>query len=352
MGKTRVAILAATGMVGQRYVSMLSDHPFFDISCVTGLDSAGKRFKDAVKAKQQFPIGAEVGDLIVKPTSPEKVDADFVFSALPTEAAASLEPRFAEKGFKLITDASPHRMEADIPIIVPEVNPEHLDLIEWQRKRRKWSGFIVATPNCTAAGLALLLKPIDDFLKLRRVIVSTMQAVSGAGYPGVPSLDIIDNAIPYIKDEEEKVESEPTKILGTVRDGTIKNAGFKVSAMCHRIATTDGHMESAYVETEKEVDLGDVRRTLARFKGLPQQLRLPTAPTRPIIVDDRPDRPQVKLDRNAGSVPGMSVVVGRLRRGLEARSMRLTFLSHNTIRGAAGSTILAAELLWSRGMIA
>jgi len=352
MGKTRVAVLAATGMVGQRYVSMLTDHPFFEISCVTGLDSTGKRFEDAVKAKQQFPIRDDVGDLVVKPTKPEEVDADLVFSALPTEAAALLEQRFAEKGFKLITDASPHRMDVDVPLVVPEVNPEHIDLVEWQRRRRKWRGFIVATPNCTAAGLALVLKPIDDLLKLRRVIVSTMQAVSGAGYPGVPSLDIIDNAIPYIKDEEEKVESEPIKILGTVRGGTIRNASFKVGAMCHRIATTDGHMESVYVETEKGVNLRDVGLTLAKFKGLPQRLRLPTAPTHPIIVDDRPDRPQVKLDRSAGSVPGMSVVVGRLRGGLETKSLRLTFLSHNTIRGAAGSTILAAELLWSRGMIA
>lgn len=344
-------MLGATGMVGQRYVSMLSEHPFFEVTCVTGSGSAGKKYRDAISAKSPFPVGKDVGNLVVRPTRPDAIDADFVFSTLPTEAATAVEPEFARRGFRLITDASPHRMDVDVPLIIPEVNPEHFRLIEWQRKRRKWRGFIVATPNCTAAGLTLLLKPLDDLLRLERVVVSTMQAVSGAGYPGVPSLDIIDNVIPYIKDEEEKVESEPTKILGSLEGNRIVNARFRISAMCHRVATTDGHLESVYLETEKRVDLGRVKKALKDFTGLPQNLHLPSSPTCPIVVDDRPDRPQVKLDRYAGSVPGMSVVVGRLRRGLDERSIRLTFLSHNTIRGAAGSTILAAELLRSKGFI-
>jgi len=349
--KKRVAVLAATGMVGQRYVSMLSNHPFFEVTAVSGHDSAGMRYRDITKRSGEFQVSEEIGNLVVKRTQPEAIDADLVFSPLPTEAAAKMEPRFAEHGLRVITDASPHRMDEDVPLIIPEVNPEHLGLIELQRKKRGWRGFLVATPNCTAAGLTLLLKPLHDTLKLKRVIVSTMQAVSGAGYPGVPSLDIIDNVVPYIKDEEEKVESEPPKMLGTLGKRGVRPTKIQISAMCHRVATTDGHLESAYVEAEGKVDIEEVKAALRSFRGLPQTLHLPTAPSRPIIVTDQQDRPQVKLDRHAGSVQGMSVVAGRIRKGIDSRSFRLTFLSHNTIRGAAGSTILAAELMQSKGLL-
>lgn len=351
MREKRVAVLAATGMVGARYVSMLSHHPFFKLVAVTGNDSIGKRYGEAIRSRSDLPISPEVAHMVVKPTDPAAIDADLVFSPLPTEAAERLEPEFAKAGFGVVTDASPHRMEADVPLIVPEVNSEHVALLEWQKKKRRWDGFLAATPNCTAAGLALLLKPIRETVGLKRVIVSTFQAVSGAGYPGVASLDIIDNVIPYIEDEEEKVETEPLKMLGTLRANRIEPAGFQLSAMCHRVATTDGHMESAYIETQGEVDLRELRTTLKRFRGVPQELKLPTAPIQPIVVQDAPDRPQVKLDRNAGSVPGMSVVVGRIRRGLDRKSVRLTFVSHNLVRGAAGSTILAAELLESKGVL-
>ena len=351
LSKKSVAVLAATGMVGQRYVSMLSDHPFFEVTTVTGHESVGKRYREALKSRGEFRFSEEVGKLVVKPTTPDAIDAELVFSPLPTEAASALEPQFAKRGLRVVTDASPHRMEEDVPLIIPEVNPEHLDLIEWQRRRRGWGGFLVATPNCTAAGLTLLLKPLADALKLRRVIVSTMQAVSGAGYPGVPSLDIIDNVIPYIKDEEEKLEKEPAKMLGSLGKEGIRPSKIQVSAMCHRVATTDGHMESAYIETEERVDLDEIKEALKGFRGLPQELNLPTAPSNPIIVMEEEDRPQVKLDRYAGNVQGMSVVAGRIRRGLDDRSFRLTFLSHNTIRGAAGSTILAAELMQSKGLL-
>jgi len=351
LSKRSVAVLAATGMVGQRYVSMLSDHPFFEVTIVTGHESVGKKYREALKSRGEFRFGEGVGNLVVKPTKPEEIDADLVFSPLPTDAASTLEPQFAKRGLRVITDASPHRMEEDVPLVIPEVNPEHLDLVEWQRRRRGWSGFLVATPNCTAAGLTLLLKPLADSLKLRRVIVSTMQAVSGAGYPGVPSLDIIDNVVPYIKDEEEKMEKEPAKMLGSLVKGVIRPSKIQVSAMCHRVATTDGHLESAYIETEERVDLDEIREALKGFRGLPQELNLPTAPSNPIIVMEQEDRPQVKLDRYAGSVQGMSVVAGRIRKGLDDNSFRLTFLSHNTIRGAAGSTILAAELMQSKGLL-
>jgi len=348
MRKITVAILAATGMVGQRYASMLSEHPYFELTCVTGQSSVGRKFGEVAVS---LPISERARNLRVAPTDPKAVDADLVFSPLPTDVAKTLEPKFAKAGFNVITDASPHRMEPDVPLMIPEVNPEHLGLIERQRKRRGWKGFIVATPNCTAAGLALLLKPLNDRFRLRRVIVSTMQAVSGAGYPGVPSLDIIDNVIPYIKDEEDKVESEPRKILGSLGKERVEDAKFRVSAMVHRVGTTDGHLESMYVETEERFEPEEVKKALADFRGLPQKLKLPTAPTHPIIVSEAADRPQPKLDRNAGSVPGMSVVAGRVRGGLDERSGRLTFLSHNTIRGAAGSTILTAEMMFREGLL-
>lgn len=351
MRKRRVAVLAATGMVGQRYVRMLSDHPYFEVTEVTGLGSVGRRYRDAVASRSEFPIDERVGRLVVKETKPDALDVDLVFSPLPTEAAKETEPRLAEKGMRVVTDASPHRMEADVPLMVPEVNPGHLKLVEWQRKTRGWDGLLVATPNCTAAGLALVLKPIDDLIGIRRVIVSTMQAVSGAGYPGVPSLDIIDNVIPYIKDEEEKVAEETRKMLGKQRGRRIVESSMDVGVMCHRVATTDGHMESAYIETRERTTPEEVKRALKSFSSVPQKLCLPTAPRNPIIVLEEADRPQVKLDRNAGSVPGMSVVVGRVRRGLDDRSLRLTLLSHNTVRGAAGSTILTAELMQSKGLI-
>jgi aspartate-semialdehyde dehydrogenase len=348
MSKVTVAVLAATGMVGQRYVSMLSDHPYFELVAVTGQSSVGKRFGDVPTS---LPISEKAKNLKVLPTDPKAFKADLVFSPLPTDAAKTLEPKFARAGFNVITDASPHRMEPDVPLMIPEVNPDHLRLIERQRKKRGWKGFLVATPNCTAAGLALLLKPLNDSFGLKRVIVSTMQAVSGAGYPGVPSLDILDNVIPYIKDEEDKVETEPLKMLGRFSKSRIQDASFEISAMVHRVATTDGHLESIYVETREKFNIEKVKRTLSGFRSEPQKLGLPTAPKQPIIVSDAPDRPQPKLDRNAGSVPGMSVVAGRIRRGLDDRSGRIAFLSHNTIRGAAGSTILTAELIYRKNLL-
>ena len=351
MTRKRVAVLAATGMVGQRYVRMLSEHPYFEVAVVMGFGSVGRRYGEAVASRSEFPVDEKVGRLIVQETKPESIDVDLVFSPLPTEAAKDVEPRLAQEGMRVVTDASPHRMETDVPLVVPEVNPEHLNLVESQRRNRKWKGMLVATPNCTAAGLALALKPIDNLVGIRRVIVSTMQAVSGAGYPGVPSLDIIDNVIPYIKDEEEKVAEETRKMLGELRGRGVTKSPMEVSVMCHRVATTDGHMESAYVETRDRIDLEEVKDALRRYRGLPQKLRLPTAPEQPILVTEEDNRPQVKLDRNAGSVPGMSVTVGRVRKGLDDRSLRMTILSHNTVRGAAGSTILTAELMQSKGML-
>jgi aspartate-semialdehyde dehydrogenase len=349
-GKLDVAVLAATGMVGQRYVSMLSSHPYFRVTRVTGQSSVGKRYGDSVSG-YGLHISDEALDLEVQGTRPESLgEVDLVFSPLPTDIAKTVEPKLARAGFKVITDASPHRMDRHVPLIVPEVNPGHLGVLASQRKDG-WKGLLVSTPNCTAAGLALVLKPIHDKLTLRRVIVSTLQAVSGAGYPGVPSLDILDNVIPYIKDEEEKVETEPLKMLGALDGSVVTPARFEISAMVHRVATTDGHLESLYIETEEDFEPEEVARLLSTFKGEPQKLGLPTAPLQPIIVTAAEGRPQPRLDRYAGSVPGMSAVVGRIRRGLDRKSGRLTLLSHNTIRGAAGSTILTAELMYRKGLL-
>jgi len=317
---------------------------------VTGQSNVGKKYGKLVSAGG-LPISNEVLDLPVKPTTAEALgEADLVFSPLPTEAAESLEPKLVREGYNVITDASPHRMDELVPLIVPEVNPSHLALVHLQ-KTKGWRGSLVATPNCTAAGLALVLKPIHESMGLKRVLVSTMQAVSGAGYPGVPSLDILDNVIPYIKDEEEKVETEPLKMLGEVSGDRVTPASFRVSAMVHRVATTDGHLESMYVETKERFEPERVEELLARFRGEPQKLGLPTAPASPIIVTQDDARPQPRLDRYAGTVPGMSVVVGRIRNGLDSKSGRLTLLSHNTIRGAAGSTILTAELMYKKGFL-
>jgi len=317
---------------------------------VTGQSNVGKKYAKVVSSGG-LPISNEVLDLPVKPTTAEALgEADLVFSPLPTEAAESLEPKLVREGYNVITDASPHRMDELVPLIVPEVNPSHLALVHLQ-KTKGWKGSLVATPNCTAAGLALVLKPIHESMGLKRVLVSTMQAVSGAGYPGVPSLDILDNVIPYIKDEEEKVETEPLKMLGEVSGDRVTPASFRVSAMVHRVATTDGHLESMYVETKERFEPERVEELLARFRGEPQKLGLPTAPASPIIVTQDDARPQPRLDRYAGTVPGMSVVVGRIRNGLDSKSGRLTLLSHNTIRGAAGSTILTAELMYKKGFL-
>ena len=351
MSKKRVAVLAATGMVGQRYVSILSGHPGFEVVAVTGNESVGRRYGAAVRSREGLAFSREVAALEVLPTKPSAVDADLVFSPLPTDAAAEVEPAFASKGFKVVSDASPHRMDPDVPLLIPEVNPGHLQLLGPQRKGRGWKGFLATTPNCTAVGLTMIMKPLHDAFRVTRVVVSTMQAVSGAGYPGVPSLDIIDYVVPYIKGEEEKVETEPLKMLGQVRGGRVQDEKVQISAMCHRGATTDGHLESAYIETESRADPAEVKRVLREFRGEPQELSLPSAPSEPIIVREEPDRPQVKVDRYAGSVPGMSVVVGRVRRGPGPNSVRLSFVSHNTIRGAAGSTILLAELMDKKGLL-
>ncbi|MEM2696782.1 MAG: aspartate-semialdehyde dehydrogenase, partial [Nitrososphaerota archaeon] len=276
---------------------------------------------------------------------------DLVLSALPSEAAREIEKQFVENGYPVVSEASAHRMEPDVPLIIPEVNPDHLELINMQKKKRRDGGFIVTTPNCTAVGLIMSLKPLLDNFGIRKVVVATYQAITGAGFPGVPSYSILGNIIPYIKNEEEKVSQETKKILGRLENGRIKYAEFPVEASCARVPTIDGHLEAVYIETEKTFDLDSVVEGFRNFKGEPQTLGLPSAPSEPIILTDLEDRPQPRLDVMAGSVPGMSIVIGRIRRGESENSLKYFVLSHNRIRGAAGIAVLTAELIYKKGYI-
>ncbi|MEM0444979.1 MAG: aspartate-semialdehyde dehydrogenase [Nitrososphaerota archaeon] len=345
MGRLGVAILGATGMVGQIYVQMLSRHPWFEIKAVTGNSSVGKRLGEAYRGKGHVP--SEYADLEVLSSDPAKIDADLVFSCLPTKAAREVEPKFAAAGFPVVSDASAHRYWPDVPLIIPEVNPEHIELVESQKKRRGWDGYIVTTPNCTTVGFALPLKPLVDDFGLRYVNVVTMQAISGAGYSGVPSMAILGNIIPYIDGEEPKVSEEPRKILGTLVDGEIKPLDVQIDATCTRVPTIVGHLEAVQVELERDVSVEEVKESLSGFIGLPQKLELPSAPRRPINVFDYDERPQPRLDSDAGEVPGMVVSVGRVRKGKRPGTVMFVSLSHNLIRGAAGSAILTAELLYA-----
>jgi len=288
-----------------------------------------------------------VADLtLVTPTPKEVGDVPLVFSALPSSVAGPIEENFAREGYIVVSNAASHRMDEDVPILNPEVNPEHIHLIEEQRKRRKWDGAILTDPNCSTAVLTLSLKPLLDRFGLTRVIVSTMQALSGAGYPGVPSLDILDNVIPFIPKEEEKLETETRKILG----GIDKPADFEVSTSCHRVATLDGHLEAVFTGfKDKNFEVEEVIEVMKNFRSEPQKLNLPTAPKDPLLVRPEPDRPQPRYDRMEGR--GMTVVIGRIREDRALGGVKYLALGHNTVRGAAGSAILIAELLKAKGYI-
>jgi aspartate-semialdehyde dehydrogenase len=349
MGKLGVAILGATGMVGQIYVQMLSRHPWFEIRAVTGNSSVGKTLAEAYRGRGHVP--EKYASLEVLPSDPSKIDADLVFSCLPTKAAREVEPRFAEAGFPVVSDSSAHRYQPDVPLIIPEVNPEHLGLIETQRRQRRWDGFIVTTPNCTTVGFALPLKPLVDRYGVRYVNLVTMQSVSGAGFNGVSSMAIMSNIIPYIEGEEAKVAEEPRKIMGTLQDGEIRPLDIVIDAICTRVPTLVGHLEVVQAELAREAPVEEIAETLGGFIGLPQQLELPTAPRRPINVAQEEDRPQPRIDTDAGSIPGMTVTVGRIRRGRRPNTVTFVSLSNNLVRGAAGSAILTGELLHVTGWL-
>ena len=344
--KFRVGILGATGVVGQRFIQLLEHHPQFEVTAVAASDrSQGKTYGEACSWRLLGEMPTSVRSLRVQAPAPP-LECDLVFSSLPGDIARATEESFAAAGYAVITNSSAFRMDEDVPLLIPEVNHKHLDLLARQRERYKSGGFIVTNPNCSAVALALALAPLHASFGVTAAIATTLQALSGAGYPGVASLDILDNVLPYIGGEEEKMEAETTKILGRFVDGRIEPAPMAVSAQCHRVNVADGHMVAARVKLSRRAELKDLHDSFASFNSLPQELGLYSAPRLPIVVRDEVDRPQPKLDRDAGN--GMTVTVGRLLPDA-VLDYRFVALGHNTIRGAAGAAILNAELLIALG---
>ena len=346
--KFRVGILGATGTVGQRFIQLLEHHPQFEITALAASDrSQGKRYGEACSWRLAGELPQSIAKLVVQAPEPP-LDCELIFSSLPGEIARTTEGRFAAAGYPVISNSSAFRMDADVPLLIPEVNPDHLSLLETQAKEFAQGGFIVTNPNCSTIMLALALAPLHAQFTVEAVIVTTMQALSGAGYPGVASLDILDNVLPFISGEEEKIEQETTKILGTSVGNQIEHAKIQVSAQCNRVNVADGHFASVRVKLGRSASLNEVHEAFASYKSLPQQLGLHSAPSQPIVVRSEADRPQPKLDRDAGD--GMTITVGRLQADT-VLDYRFVVLSHNTVRGAAGAAVLNAELLIAKGIL-
>ena len=343
-----VGILGATGIVGQRFIQLLERHPWFEVAWLAASErSAGMPYGKAVRWRLSTPLPARVAAMNVSPASPEGAPK-VVFAALDADIAAELEPRLAAAGHAVISNSSALRMRSDVPLVLPEINADHVRLIETQAWRKSSGGFAVTNSNCSAMGLALALAPLHRAFAIEQLFVVTMQAVSGAGYPGVASLDILGNVIPYIAKEEEKMEEEAPKMLGTLDGGAIRPAPFKMSAHCNRVPVEDGHTESVSVKFMRKAAADEIIAAWESFRGAPQELKLPSAPERPIVYDRAPDRPQPRFDVGRGE--GMTVSVGRLR-PCPVLDWKFTVLSHNTIRGAAGAALLNAELLKAQGYL-
>ena len=348
MKKIPVGVLGATGTVGQRFIQLLANHPWFEVTELAASErSAGQRYADACRWLLPTPMPEAVRDRIVRAIEPD-LDCRLLFSALPSRVAGPVEERFARAGYAICSNAAAHRLDADVPLLIPEVNPDHTALIEVQRRQRGWQGWIVTSANCSTIQLALALKPLQDAFGLRRLVVATLQAVSGAGYPGVPAMDILDNVIPFIPGEEEKVEREPLKLLGTLQGERVVDASFVVSAHCNRVPVRDGHTECVSVEFERSSGIREVVAALEGFRGPAGTANLPGSPPRPILVHEQDDRPQPIRDRRAGE--GMAVSVGRVR-PCPLFDAKFVILGHNTLRGAAGGSIHNAELLVAQGWI-
>ena len=349
--KIRVGVLGATGAVGQRFVQMLQGHPWFELSVLCASQrNAGRRYADACNWLLRGDMPPHLRDCVLQEIAPG-IDCQLVFSALPSGPARTIEAELAAAGYIVCSNASAYRYEPDVPLLIPEVNPEHVGLIDLQRRQRGWPGFITTNPNCSTTHLVSALHPLHEAFGVRKVFVVTMQAVSGAGYTGVPSMDVIDNVIPFINAEEEKLESrEPQKLLGRFDGQAVQMADFVVSAHCNRVPVRNGHLAAVSVEFARRPSLEDVRRAWAEYQPLPQRLGLPSAPEQAILYREEADRPQPRMDRLAGSVPGMTTVVGRLRAD-PLLHVKFLALGHNTIRGAAGGSLLNAELLVSQGYL-
>ncbi len=345
--KQPVGILGATGMVGQRFIQLLENHPWFKVTWLAASDrSSGKRYGDAVRWKLDTPLPDEIAALPVSPAVPDGAPR-VVFAALDADIAREMEPRFAAAGCAVISNSSAFRMQADVPLVIPEVNSDHLRLIEEQSWHKQSGGYIVTNPNCSAIGLVMALKPLEDRFGIESVFVTTMQAVSGAGYPGVPSLDILGNVVPFIKNEEEKLEEETGKLLGKLNGTTIAHLDAKISASCNRVPVEDGHTECVSVKLRQPATREQILDAWKDFSPL-EGRQLPTAPENPVVFVTADDRPQPRLDRMRGA--GMTATVGRLR-PCNLLDWKFTVLSHNTIRGAAGAALLNAELLVALGKL-
>lgn len=347
MKKIEVGILGGTGMIGQHFIRFLQGHPWFELTWLGASDrSAGKHLRDATAWRLEGDMPDRAAQLPVSESKPGSAPR-LVFSAMDASVATEIEREFAQAGHIVVSNSRNHRMEPDVPLIVPEINPDHLSILARQQKNRGWKGMIVTNPNCSTVVLTMALAPLRTF-GIERVLASTMQAVSGAGYPGVASMDIVGNVVPYIGSEEEKMQQETQKILGDARDGGFTPLQARVSAHCNRVAVVDGHMVTTSVGFSVKPVVADVRNAMVEFRGLPQQRSLPSAPCRPLLVMSHPDRPQPR--RDALREKGMSVSVGRIR---ECPVLDIKFVAcgHNTIRGAAGAAVLNAELMVSEGLL-
>jgi aspartate-semialdehyde dehydrogenase len=346
--KIPVGILGATGVVGQRFIQMLEHHPWFEVAWLAASDrSEGKVYSEAARWRLKTPIPAPVAKIQVSPVTPQNAPK-VIFAALDSSIAAELEPRFAEAGCAVVSNSSALRMKEDVPLVIPEVNGGHIKLIDVQAWRKKSGGYVVTNPNCSAIGLVLALAPLQQRFGLETVMVVTMQAISGAGYPGVASLDILGNVIPFIRNEEEKMEEETRKLLGQLNGSRVIPGSFAMSAQCNRVAVEDGHTESISVRLKTKAKPEEIVAAWNSYRSEPQQLKLPSAPEHPVVYIEANDRPQPRFDVDMGA--GMTAVVGRLR-PCGVLDWKFTVLSHNTIRGAAGAAVLNAELLKAKGYL-
>ena len=347
--KIPIGILGATGTVGQRFIQLLEGHPWFEIQWLAASDrSAGKTYAQAAKWNLNTPLPERIAGMQVSPATPYAGTPQLIFAALDAAAAKEIEPAFAAAGHAVVSNSGAFRMAEDVPLVIPEVNGDHIQLIKGQQWYKDKGGFMVTNPNCSAIGLVMALAPLHRRFGVDKVFVATMQAISGAGYPGVPSLDILGNVIPYIAGEEPKMEAESRKLLGSLNGSRVVPAEVTLSAHCNRVAVEDGHTESVSMKLLQPATEEEIISTWQEFRCLPQKLQLPTAPEQPVVYESAPDRPQPRLDRDRGR--GMSAVVGRLR-PCNIFDWKFTVLSHNTIRGAAGAAVLNGELLRAQGYI-
>ncbi len=345
--RIEVGILGATGMVGQQFVKFLQNHPWFEITWLGASDrSAGKTYREATSWRLDGAMPANVQNIKVEDCKPGNAPR-LVFSSMDASVATEIEQTFAQAGHVIVSNSRNHRMEPDVPLLIPEVNSDHLKIIPLQQRRRGWKGQIATNPNCSTITLALALAPLKQF-GITKILATTMQAISGAGYPGVASMDINANVIPFIGSEEEKMQQETQKILGEFTGDAIRPLAAKVSAHCNRVPVVDGHMVATSVELERKVGVAELIEAIGKYRSIPQERNLPSAPPRPVIYMEEKDRPQPR--RDVERERGMTVFVGRLRE-CPVLDYKFMALGHNTIRGAAGAAVLNAELMYSEGLL-